>query len=332
MKIAIVKLSALGDIVHAMVVLQFIKKYNQAIEIDWFVEEGYKELLDSHPDINKVISVNIKEAKKKKSLYLLYKELKRVKQFGPYDIVIDMQSLVKSAIISRLTPSKITLGFDRSSARENLASIFYNKAFKFSYDNNVIERNFELLKFALDFSFKLQDLNHKLPFLYSDQKHLNTHLSSVKKNIILIPGASFSSKRYPSENFAEFTNLLDANYLVIWGSEEEKFLANKIKHLSSRVVICEKLSIKALISLISQIDLVIGPDTGPTHMAWALNKPSITLFGSTPGYRNSYVTKINRNIESKSKINPYKIDKNDNSIKYIDVREIAKISRELLNR
>ena len=109
-------------------------------------------------------------------------------------------------------------------------------------------------------------------------------------------------------------------------------MADRIQALSPDIFICEKLTIDSLKSLISKVDLVIGPDTGPTHMAWALNKPSITLFGSTPGYRNSYVTKINRNIESKSKINPYKIDKNDNSIKYIDVREIAKISRELLNR
>ena len=55
MKIAIVKLSALGDIIHAMVVLQFIKKYNQAVEVDWVVEEAYKDLLKAHPDINNII-------------------------------------------------------------------------------------------------------------------------------------------------------------------------------------------------------------------------------------------------------------------------------------
>jgi heptosyltransferase-1 len=332
MKIAIVKLSALGDIVHAMVILQFIKKYNEAIEIDWIVEKGNKELLESHPDINKVIVVNIKDVKQKKSPYLLFKELKKLRQYGPYDIVIDMQGLVKSAIISRYIPSKVTLGFEKSSAREGLASIFYTKVFKFPYSNNVIERNFELIKFALDFPFNLEDLKSKLPFLYQDQKQLNFHLSNVKKNIILIPGASFSSKRYPAESFAELPNLLDANYLVTWGNEEEKCLADKIKILAPKVNICEKLSIKDLISLISQVDLVIGPDTGPTHMAWALDRPSLTLFGSTPGYRNAFTTKINRIIESKSDVNPYKIDKNDNSIRDIDVNEILQIAQDLLNQ
>ena len=75
MKIAIVKLSALGDIVHAMVVLQFIKKNYQKIDIDWVVEEGYRELLEFHPDINKLHVVYIKKAKQKKSLYLFFNEL-----------------------------------------------------------------------------------------------------------------------------------------------------------------------------------------------------------------------------------------------------------------
>ena len=84
--------------------------------------------------------------------------------------------------------------------------------------------------------------------------------------------------------------------------------------------------------MISKIDLVIGSDTGPTHMAWALERPSITLFGSTPGYRNAYVTKINRIIESKSEVNPYKIDKNDYSIRDIDFKDILQVAKVLLNQ
>ena len=67
-------------------------------------------------------------------------------------------------------------------------------------------------------------------------------------------------------------------------------------------------------------------------MAWALNVPSITLFGPTPGYRNTYVTKVNQIIESNSEVNPFKIDKNDNSIKDIDIEEILQVSQDLLNQ
>jgi heptosyltransferase-1 len=330
MKIAIVKLSALGDIVHAMIVLQFIKKYNQEIEIDWVVDERYKELLEFHPDINKLHIINIKKAKKRKSFLLLLKELSKVSKFGPYDLVIDMQGLIKSAVISRLIPSTITIGFDKNSIRERAASFFYNRTFKYDYDKNVINRNFEIIKFALDLPFLNEEIYHKLPFLFPSQGYVTSSFSNIKKNIILIPGASHSSKRYPIEGFAKLVYLLDANYLVIWGSDEEKSLAKKIKNLAPHVNICEKLSIGTLISLVSQANLVIGSDTGPTHMGWALNIPSITLFGSTPGYRNTFVTASNKIIESKSKVNPNRINKNDHSIIDINEDEIFKIAKNLL--
>ena len=78
------------------------------------------------------------------------------------------------------------------------------------------------------------------------------------------------------------------------------------------------------------MDLVIGGDTGPTHMAWALNKPSIVLFGPTPGYRNTYASEINKIIESDSEVNPLKLNKSDLSIEKIDVNHIAQIAKKLL--
>ena len=330
MKIAIVKLSALGDIVHAMIVLQFIKKYNKEIIIDWVVEENYKDLLVGHLDINQVHIVNIKKAKKNKSIYLFFSELIRARNFGKYDLVIDMQGLFKSALIAKLIPSRLTIGFDKFSARERIASIFYNKTFKSDYADNIVERNFLLISFAIGFKLKIEEINQKTPFLNSSEFLLSPLISKNKKNIILIPGASHSSKRYPVKKLAELSLVFDANFLVIWGSQEERKLAKTIKILSPEVHICPELSISSLISLIQQVDLVIGPDTGPTHMAWALNKPSITLFGPTPGYRNVFTTNINKYIESSSKVNPFKINQNDYSIKNINVDEIVKITDDLL--
>jgi heptosyltransferase-1 len=331
MKIAIVKLSALGDIVHAMIVLQFIKKYNQKIEIDWVVEESYKELLEFNTDINKINVVNLRKAKKKKSIYLLLSELKKARKFGPYDLVIDLQGLIKSALISRLIRSPLTIGFDKSSIRERMASFFYNKTYKYEYKSNVIERNLAIVNFALGLSFSYQDIQNKIPFLYSNFNYSSNKLSTIKNNILLIPGASFQSKRYPVDKFVELTKLLDANFLIISGDSEEKDLANQIQAQSPNVAVLERLNIDSIISLISQIDLVIGSDTGPTHMAWALGIPSITLFGPTPGERNTFITNINRFLESDSKVNPYKINKNDFSIKNINVEEIVQLSCKLLN-
>jgi len=330
MRIAIVKLSAMGDIVHAMIVLQYIKKFNPKISIDWVVDENFKELLKFHPQINRVHAVSLRNANMKKSIFSFLKELKKIQNLDSYDLVIDLQGLLKSAVISRFIPSKATLGFDKLSAREKIASFFYTKTFKIGYEENVIKRNFELIKFALELPYNFQDIQSKLPYMFSSQRYENIGLSSSKKNVVIVPGASHSTKLYPVNKIARLTKLLDAKIIIIWGSQSERLLAEEIKTLNPTVVITDQLSIDQLISLVGQVDLVVGSDTGPTHLAWASNIPSITLFGSTPGYRNALSSEKNKIIESKSNVNPLKIDKKDYSIQEIKVEEVFKAANSLL--
>ena len=330
MKIAIVRLSALGDIIHSMVVLQFIKKHYPDSAIDWFVEKRFKGILVNNPHINEIHQVSLESVKESKSICLLLKELRKIRKLGKYDLVIDMQGLIKSALVARMIPSDMTLGFDKDSLRESLAAIFYDQKYKIDYAENVIERNLNLAGYALNFSFNKEDVISKEVFLYPSQQFSFDHISSSKKNILLIPGASYPAKSYSIEKLVELTKQIDANFLTIWGSEKERIIANEIKQRSSTVEVLGELSLDGLISLISQVDLVIGSDTGPTHMAWALNIPSITLFGPTPGYRNTYNTNINKIIESNSEVNPNKIDKSDYSINNIKVNDISKLAQKLL--
>jgi heptosyltransferase I len=330
MRIAIVKLSALGDIVHAMVVLQFIKKFNKNISIDWIIEERYKDLVSNHPHVDEVYTVNLKKAKIKLSLSMLLKDMQKLRKLPFYDLVVDMQGLMKSAILSRIIPSSATLGFDSGSSRERFAAIFYNKTFNIGYEENVVKRNFELIKFALSMPFKFEDLQSKSPFLYSSKEYQNYSLSSSIKNVVIIPGASNPSKQYSVKKLAKLTQMIDVNFIIIWGNEAEKILADEITAISSKVNSSNHLSLDALISLISRVDLVIGGDTGPTHLAWALNIPSITLFGSTPGYRNTLETEYNKIIESNSNVNPNKIDNNDYTIRNIEVENIVAKAKGLL--
>ena len=318
------------DFVHAMVVVQVIRKFSKEIVIDWVIDKAYAELVDSNPDVNQVHVTNLKKAKKNNSPLLLLAELNKLRKLDPYDIVIDMQGLIKSAIVSKLIKSKKTIGFDKNSAREAFASIFYSDKFDFSYSKNIIERNIALIEFALSIKISNNQIHNKMPFLFSSNNKVDYNLSNIKKNILLIPGASHISKCYPPEKLAELTTLIDADFFVIWGNHKEEMIAKKIKHLSKKVFICNKLQLNSLVSLISKVDLVIGPDTGPTHISWAMNIPSITLFGPTPGYRNSFISKINRIIESKSNVDPNKIDKTDYSIGEIEVQKILKVSTELL--
>jgi heptosyltransferase I len=330
MKIAIVKLSALGDIVHAMVALQFVKKKYPDCQIDWIVEEAFKGILENNPDIHQIHTVNIKKAKKNKSLKLLFQELRKLRKLSKYNVVIDAQGLIKSAIVARMIPSDKTFGFDKDSLRESFAAKFYTNTCHMDYSNNIIKRNLFVISSALKFSISDDDFLNKRPFLYSNSKRIATPTENRKPNIAFIPGASFKSKIYPIEKYIQLANGLDANIVVLWGNSEEKLMSDEIRSGATNVTIFNKLTLDELKLVISKMNLVIGGDTGPTHMAWALNISSITLFGSTPGYRNTYTTDINRIIESESEVNPYKIDKNDFSIKAIKVDDIVKITKELL--
>ena len=330
MKIAIVKLSALGDIVHAMVVLQFIKLHNPKVIIDWIVEEEFAELLESNPDIHQIHKVNLKKAKKNKSFSVLINELLKVRKLGLYDIVVDLQGIIKSALISKLINSKITLGFDKLSSREGLSSFFYNRVFSCRYDENIIIRNIQIINFALEIKINKKQIDQKKPFLKPKNFKDKLCLETVSNNILLIPGASFEAKMYPAEKYAELVKKINANFLLIWGNDYEKKIANEIASDAHNAQIINKLNLISLISLISQVDLVIGSDTGPTHMAWAMNVPSITLYGATPGHRNSYQTINNRIIESETEVNPYRINKSDFSIREIEVNDIVKMSKKLI--
>lgn len=325
MKIAIVKISALGDIVNSMVVLQFIKKYYPASKIDWIVEKKFKGVLENNPHIDQIRTINLKKAKREKSLIILFNELSKVKTFGYYDLVIDFQGLVKTAIISKLINSRKIVGFDWSSIREKMASIAYSQKVKIGYDQNTVLRNIKLASEALNLKITKDDISFKESFLFT-QSNFNISKSSY---IVLVIGSSWDSRNYPKEKYVEVANLLKKDCMVIWGSKEEKEKAEWMKCESSYVKVMPKLTLDELKYVISNASLLIGNDTGPSHMSWALNIPSILIFGPTPIER-MFQTHSNVAIKSSSKVNHMKLNKNDFSIKEISTAEIVKIARQLL--
>lgn len=329
-RIAIIKLSAMGDIIHAMVALQYIKKQYPNLQIDWFVESAFAPILENNPDINEIIKLDLKSIKKDKKEIL--NQIKLIKKYekNSYDLVIDAQGLIKSAIVSFFL-GKNRVGFSKNSTREKLASFFYTKKVDIAYDKNAIERNVKVLSQALNFEITKDDILNKKPFLFykNENEVIYEYLSKDKKNVLFVIGASWPSKMYSKEKFAKIINNLDENCLITWGNEAEKDIADFIANISKAKVL-PKLDLNSLKAIMSKVDLVIGNDTGPTHMAWALNIPSITLFGNTPGYRNTYITNTNKIIESKSIVNPFKLDRNDFSIKEIDENEIINTAKGLL--
>jgi heptosyltransferase-1 len=328
MKICIVKLSAMGDIIHTMIVLQFIKKQLPQVKIDWIVEESFSGILENNPHIDNILTINLKSIKKNK--LAIFEQIKILNSYAKnnYDIVIDAQGLLKSAIVSKIVGGRIVgskiVGFDKDSIRESIASWFYDEKVNISYEKNVIERNCKLISSALNITIEKENILEKESFLFS------TNDTNQKYEIVFVVGASKVNKIYPKEKFLELAQRLNRKIIVVWGNAEEHAIAKWLSEQNSLIEIAPKGSLNDLIGIISNSKLVIGADTGPTHIAWALNIPSITIFGNTPEYRNTYITNINKVIKSESDVNPLKLDKNDFSIKEIKAQEICVMAKELL--
>ena len=329
-KIAIVKLSALGDIVHAMVALQFIKARFPQLQIDWLVEARFADLLHDNPHISNVLTVNLKTVKTNN--FAIFNEIKTVTLYAQenYDLVIDAQGLLKSAITARFLGKNIA-GFDKNSIREPIASLFYAKKIACAYDENTIDRNCAVLAKSLDFAISPEEIVNKQPFLFFHTPTIDFQpfLKQDSKNIVLVIGSTWASRNYPAAKFVEVANTLKQNCLVIWGSQSEFETAQNMALQSDFIQVLPALNLNDLKALLSQVDLVIGNDTGPTHIAWGLNIPSITLFGCTPISR-VYQTAINKVLKSPSIVNPRKLNKSDDSIKQIEVLEIVALAKVLL--
>jgi len=328
-KIAIVRLSALGDIIQSMIVLQFLREKFPNSTIDWFVDEKFSDIFKDVKYLDSVHILRLSEFKRNKSLLLIFDTIKYLRSFPKYDLVIDLQGLIKSALVSRFIPAKEYIGFNRGSLREPLSAYFYTRSFAIPYHENVVRRYSLLINNALGLNISDRSILKKKPF-FDYVPHRKIKNAELK--IIIIVGASFASKIYPVESYAKVISSLDADFSIVWNTIKEKNLALRLNKINSRAEIAPKLSLIELKNFLSHADLVIGGDTGPTHMAWALNIPSITIFGSTPMSRNCFITKKNLAVSSDSVKNPYKIDKKDMSIKFIEPEKIISLASKLINK
>ena len=317
LKIAIVKLSALGDIVHAAIVLQFIKKHCPNAHITWLVDARFASLLKDHPLIDELVILPLKESFKK--------SYKIIKTLGKFDKIIDLQGLFKSAVVAKLLGKEI-YGFSRESVKEKIAARLYRHKFKIDYNENIIVRNLSLVGYALNFSFEKSEILKKSPCFEICKKFKN---ESGKKRVLIAAFASEESKIY--DKFKDVIRLLDGCEIYLcYGSESEKTRAEAIiSHTPAKLL--EKLSIKDMIDFIASCDLVIGNDSGLTHLAWAVNRPSITLFGNRPSHRNAYVTDKNLVVDMGKEIDARSIDKNDFCIREIYPETVANFAKRLLN-
>ncbi|WRD18843.1 lipopolysaccharide heptosyltransferase I [Helicobacter pylori] len=332
MKIAIVRLSALGDIIVGAVFLAAIKECLPNAQIEWFVDERFGAILEHSPYIDKLHPIALKSALKTLNPLKIFKLFKSLRAYE-YDIIIDMQGLVKSALITQMLKAPKKVGFDYASAREGLSAFFYSQKVSIAYDEPILKRNFTLLSQALN--LPKNEISEGLSsrskvFSYQDSPKIDAlNLNKNKLKILFVLETSKINKTYPTERFKELALALE-NFQIclLWHASEDKAnaLYGALKNQRD-VLLLPKLTLNEVKALLFKMDLIIGGDTGITHLAWALQKPSITLYGNTPMERFKLESPINVSLTGNSNANYHK---KDFSIQNIDPKKIKECVLNIL--
>ncbi|GAA8601773.1 lipopolysaccharide heptosyltransferase I [Helicobacter pylori] len=332
MKIAIVRLSALGDIIVSAVFLALIKERFTNAQIEWFVDERFSAILEHSPYIDKLHPIALKSVLTTFNPLKIFKLFKSLRAYE-YDIVIDMQGLIKSALITQMLKAPKKVGFDHASAREGLSAFFYSQKVSIAYDEPILKRNSTLLSQALNLPKKeiSEGLSSRFKvFSYQDSPKINAlNLNQNKPKILFVLETSKINKTYPTERFKELALALE-NFQIclLWHASEDKAnaLYDALKNQCD-VLLLPKLTLNEVKALLFKMDVIIGGDTGITHLAWALQKPSITLYGNTPMERFKLESPINVSLTGNSNANYHK---KDFSIQNIEPKKIKECVLNIL--
>lgn len=277
-KILIVKPSSMGDVIHSLPMLHSIKTTFADTKVDWVIARGLDQLLDGHPLINELIVINKGDWLRPMNISNTVREFKalyhRLKG-GNYDLVIDLQGLLRSALMTAVTGAKVKIGF--SDAREG-SPLFYNYTVLGGKDIHAVDR---YLKIAETLGCNTKEVRFTLPEYAVDAK-LKELINGLGHYVVLIPNARWKTKLWPTERFIELIDNLNETVVVIGGSDD-KVNGERIKmQCGSRVIdLTAKTSIGELVYVLRHAKAVISNDTGPMHLAVALNRPTVAIFGPT---------------------------------------------------
>jgi heptosyltransferase I len=281
-KFLIVRLGALGDIVHAIPAAAAIRRAYPDATLDWVVDVRHAEVLELVPSINRRIDVATTNLG---SLSSVVKELRRTK----YDAAIDLQGLLKSAVLARLSGAPRVIGFPAELLRERAARFFYTET-EGEAAPHVIDKNLSILKSigirVPDVEFPLEDRRSEVVV----EARARLSLAPGQRFALINPGAAWPNKRWPPVYFAEVSRELAKRHalrsLVLWGPGEEQIAHAVAEASDNTAVVSPPTRIADLVSLAKAAALIVSGDTGPMHIAAACGTPVIGIFGPTDPQRN----------------------------------------------
>lgn len=276
MRLLIVKTSSLGDVIHALPVVSDLRRQFPALHIDWCVEESYAELPRLHPAVDRILPVAVRRWRKSLLTKASWREMQAFRQqlrAVDYDAVLDLQGLLKSALIARQACGPV-YGYAAEVAREPLAARFYDTTFVIPKIVHAVERNrwlaaaaMELpLEMALDYGIQATPLLAKwLPPTY----------------LVLLTASSRDDKLWPEERWVEVGRALKIQGIASVlpaGTPSERARAMRIARAIDGSVVAPSMALGDIASLLAGAVGVIGVDTGLSHLAAAIGRPTVAIF------------------------------------------------------
>lgn len=276
-RILIVKTTSMGDVIHALPVVEDILQYYPDVHIDWLVEESFADIPRLHPRVQQVFTVAVRRWRKQWWRWQTWREISAVKRAvaaQPYDFVLDLQGLVKSAVMSTWAQGP-RHGYDKHSIREPLASRFYQLTYAIPYRQHAVIRMRTLAALALGYGIPQDKPAYGLA---ADIQHTKT------RAFLALHATSRDSKLWPEEHWVALGQHYAAQGLMMWlpwASASEQARAQRIAAQVPQAVVLPKLSLQQLAAQMPQAQFAVGVDTGLSHLAAALDIPVVALYTDT---------------------------------------------------
>ncbi|HEX8557154.1 MAG TPA: lipopolysaccharide heptosyltransferase I [Pyrinomonadaceae bacterium] len=296
MRILFVKLGSIGDVVHALPCLAAARRALPGAEFSWAVERGAAEILRDNPFLKTLIEVDTKGLRRRplsgETLTATRCQLRRLRA-SPFDLSIDFQGLLKSALVARLSGARRRAGFGRASLREPLSRLLLTETFEVPPHVHVIRKNLALASGALGVGLPASADSFEFPVAVSDAHEREA--DAVVQNVgqwfaILNPGGGWPTKLWDAARFGALADALLAGHglrsVVTHGPGEGELAARVVAASRSGAAVAASPSLKGFYALARRAAVYVGGDTGPTHLAVAAGAPVVGLFGPTEWWRN----------------------------------------------
>jgi heptosyltransferase I len=293
LKVLIIKTSSLGDIIHALPVIDYLHRVSPGIEIDWVAEEQFLPVLEHNPGLRRIFPVRTKKWRKAPFATDTRNDLKALRQGlreRPYDLVFDIQGNLKSGLIAWLSGGRERIGFSREVLQEKANAFFTTRRVPFrDSDRNVTDRYLRVVSVPFDRDYQGMELGGAIFSASEDEAAAERYRAELPDGRVVVfqVGTTWNTKLWYPEGWSELARRIVARYpgatiLINWGSPDEKALGERIvSEAGAAVRLLPWLRIRELIPVLRRVDLVIGGDTGPIYLAAVVGTPTVSFYRAT---------------------------------------------------